>query len=108
MSFQFQDDNIFSKYNEIWNDIKMTLNIKFHSQSISDQKYIKAKVRAFNDVTNTVFSDNEIPKERSLYTCIEAICIDFVLKIDKKTIFRFVWNSGNINKNGKSSRFYRC
>ena len=84
MSFQFQDDNIFSKYNEIWNDIKMTLNIKFHSQSISDQKYIKAKVRAFNDVTNTVFSDNEIPKERSLYTCIEAMCIDFVLKIDKK------------------------
>ena len=55
MPFQFQDDNIFSKYNEIWKDIKMRLNIKFHSQSISNEKYIKAKERAFNDVTNTAF-----------------------------------------------------
>ena len=34
MSFKIEDDNIFFKYNEIWNKIKMTLNIKFHSQPI--------------------------------------------------------------------------
>ena len=33
---------------------------------------------------NTFFSGNEIPKERSHYICIAAICIDFVLKVDKK------------------------
>ena len=33
---------------------------------------------------NTLFSGNEIPKERNHYTCIAAICIDSVLKEDKK------------------------
>ena len=35
-------------------------------------------------MTNTLFSGNEIPKERNHYTCIAAICIDSVLKIHKK------------------------
>ena len=33
---------------------------------------------------NTFFSRNEIPKENNNYTCIAAICIDSVLKLDKK------------------------
>ena len=39
------DDNVLVQYNEIWNKIKKTLNIKFHSMSVCDEKYIKAKVR---------------------------------------------------------------
>ena len=64
--------------------LKKALNIKFHSQPIYDEKYIKCKVKTFNNVINTVFSDNEIPKERNHYTCIAAINIDSVMKIDKK------------------------
>ena len=33
---------------------------------------------------NTFFSENEIPKERNHYICIAAICIDSVLRIEKK------------------------
>ena len=33
---------------------------------------------------NTLFSGNEIPKERNHYICIVAICIDSVLRVDKK------------------------
>ena len=33
---------------------------------------------------NTVFSDNEIPKESIQYICIAAINIDTVMKIGKK------------------------
>ena len=33
---------------------------------------------------NTLFSDNEIPKERNHYICIVPICIDFILKVGKK------------------------
>ena len=62
MSFRIEDIDIFFKFNEIWNKIKKKLNIKFHSQPIYDEKYIKAKIKIFNDVINTVFSDNEIPK----------------------------------------------
>ena len=89
-SFKIEDDDIFLKYNEIWNKIKKTLSIKFHSQPIYDEKYIKTKVKTFNDVINTVFSDNEIPKERNHYTCIAAICIDSAIKIDKKSILKFI------------------
>ena len=40
-----------------------TLNVKFHSQPIYDDKYIKTKVKTFNSMINTLFSGNEIPKE---------------------------------------------
>ena len=33
---------------------------------------------------NTLFSGDEIPKERIHYVCISAICIDSVLRINKK------------------------
>ena len=33
---------------------------------------------------NTLFSSNEIRKERNHYICIAAIFIDFVLKVEKK------------------------
>ena len=36
MYFKIEDDAIFSKYNEIWDKIKNTLNMKFHSQPIYD------------------------------------------------------------------------
>ena len=36
MSFMIEDDSVLIKYNEIWNKIKKTLNIKFHSMPIYD------------------------------------------------------------------------
>ena len=33
---------------------------------------------------NTLVSSNEIPKKRNHFICIAAICIDSVLKVDKK------------------------
>ena len=43
MSFIIKDDSILVKYNEIWNKIKKTISIKFHSMPVYDEKYIKAK-----------------------------------------------------------------
>ena len=72
------------KYTEIWNKIKEFLGVKLHSQPIYDDKYIRTKVNVFDSMINTLFSGNEIPKERNHYICIAAICIDAVLKIEKK------------------------
>ena len=33
---------------------------------------------------NTLFPGNEIPKEINYYICIAAICVDYVLRVDKK------------------------
>ena len=84
MSFKIEEKNVYLKYAEIWNKIKSILNVKFHSQSIYDDKYIKTKVKAFNNTISTLFSGDEIPKERIHYVCISAICIDSVLRTDKK------------------------
>ena len=64
------------------------LSIKFYSQPIYDEKYVKMIVKTFNDAINTVFSDNKVPKEGIHYICIAAINIDSVMKIDKKSLSR--------------------
>ena len=85
MSFTIKDDdNILDKYNEIWEKIKETLSIKFHSMSVYNQTYIKAKVREFDSLTKTDFLDKEIPKENMHYTCIACITINSVIKMNKK------------------------
>ena len=53
MFFVIKDDICLDKYEEIWNKIKNTLNIKFHSMPVYDAKYIKAKVGEFNGVIKT-------------------------------------------------------
>ena len=63
------------KYTEIWNNIKMTLNIKFHSKPAYNEKYIKAKVTEFNGVIKTNFLGDEKPKENVHYACIACITV---------------------------------
>ena len=45
MSYEIEDKSVYLKYAEIWNKIKSVLNVKFHSQPIYDDKYIKIKVK---------------------------------------------------------------
>ena len=84
MSFKIEGEDAYLKYNESWNNIKSMLNTKFHSQPIYDDKYIKTKVKTFNNSINTLFSGDNIPKERNHYICIAAICIDSILSVNNK------------------------
>ena len=63
MSFKIEDESLYLKYTEIWNKIKKSLNTRFHSQPIYDDKYIRTKVKTFSSIINTLFSGNEILKE---------------------------------------------
>ena len=76
---------MWEKYAEIWDVIKSKPSIKFHSKPIYDQKYLKAKVRAFVGVIKTNVLGNDTPKENMHYTCIPCITIDSVMRMDKKT-----------------------
>ena len=46
----------------IWDVIKNKLNIKFHSQPIYENNYLKVKVREFNDNIKTNFLGNNVPE----------------------------------------------
>ena len=88
MSFNIEDDNVYLKYNEIWNKIKELLGgLKLHSEPIYDDSYIKTKVKAFSEVIKTLFDGSETPKERIEYACIACISIDSVLRVG---LFRVV------------------
>ena len=80
-----EDDSVLAKYNEMWNNVKKTLNIKFHSMPVYDEKYIKVKIKEFNGAVNTNFWGDKIPKEGVHHNCIACISIDSVMKMEKKS-----------------------
>ena len=96
MSFFIKDDEVWKKYKKNWDVIKNKLSIKFHSEPVYDKTYIKAKVREFDGKIKTNFLGNEVPKENMHYTCIACITIDSVMRMDKKTIRRFIQRNANI------------
>ena len=87
MSFVTDDEEIYEKYNEIWEVVRKLLRLKFTVGPVRDDKYRVAKLKIFNRINRATFTDNAIPIERNHYTCIPAIDIDSVLKIDNKRIY---------------------
>ena len=101
MSFLIKDDEVWDKYDKIWDVIKDKLGIKCHSEPVYEYKYLKAKVREFDGVIKTNFLDNDMPKENMHYICIASITIDSVMIMDKKSadLFRGIqmYNKENTN-----------
>ena len=85
-----KDNEVWDKYDKIWGVIKDKLGIKFHSELNYKCKYLKAKVREFDNVIKTNFLGNGIPKENMHYTCIACVTNDSVLRINKKIIHKFI------------------
>ena len=87
MSFVTDDEEVYEKYNKIWEVVRKLLKLKFNVNPIQDDKYIIAKLKIFNKINRTAFTNNIIPIERYNYTCIAAIDVDSVLKIDNKRAY---------------------
>ena len=84
MSFKIEDDEVYLKYNEIWNKVKKLLGgIRLSSDIIYDDQYIKTKVKTFKMV-KTLFDNDKIPEEKIEYECISCISVDSVLKREKR------------------------
>ena len=84
ISLSIKNNEVWEKCEDIWNVIKNKLNIKFHSQPIYENKYLKAKVREFDGNIKTNFLGNNLPKENTYYTCIACITADYVIKMNQK------------------------
>ena len=87
MSFVTDNEEVYEKYNEIWEVVRKLLKVKFTVNPIRDDKYIIAKLKIFNGINRTTFTNNIIPIEINNYVCIAAIDIDSVLKIDNKRAY---------------------
>ena len=108
MSFMVKNDDVLDKYNEIWDKIKETLNIKFHSIPVYDEKYIKAKVSELNGGIKTNFLGDEAPKESMHYTCIACITTDSVMRMEKKELSTGLFRRIQIkNTENKDAQIYK-
>ena len=55
ISFLIKDDEVWDKYDKMWDVVKNKQNIKFHSEPVYEYNYSKAKVREFNGVIKQTF-----------------------------------------------------
>ena len=71
MSFITDDKEVYEKYNKIWNVVKRLLKLKFAVSPVRDDKYILAKLKIFNKINGTTFTNNVMPIEKNhyLYSC---------------------------------------
>ena len=54
------------KQSEIWNKIKNLIKREFNSKPVYNDKYIKTKMKIYNNRVYTNFQHNEIPKDNIL------------------------------------------
>ena len=64
--------------------VRKLLKVDFTVGPVRDDKYLVAKLKIFDGINRTTFTNNAVPIERNHYICIPAIDIDSVLKIDKR------------------------
>ena len=84
MSFVTDDEKIYKKYNKISEVIRNLLKIDFTVNPVRDDIYLVGKLKMFNGINRTTFTNNAIPIEKDHYICIPVVDIDSALKIDKK------------------------
>ena len=69
MSFKVSDNKLLKKYNKIWGKIANLLNIEFDSEPVygNNDKYIKTKIKMYEDRVNANFQGKIVPKENASY-----------------------------------------
>ena len=62
------------------------MNIKFDSEPVygDSDKYIKTKIKMYEDRVNTNFQGKKVPKENAAYKCLSLIMLDSVIRANKK------------------------
>ena len=75
MSFKVVDNKLLKRYNKIREKISNLMNIEFDSEHVSgnNDKYIKTKIKMYEDRVNTNFQGKEVPKENASYKCLSLI-----------------------------------
>ena len=64
MSFVTDDEEVYEKYNKIWEVVGKLLKLKFTVSPARDDKYIIVKLKIFKKINRTAFTNNIIPIEK--------------------------------------------
>ena len=86
MSFKINGNKLLKKYIQIWKKVKHLLNIKFDNEPVysDNDKYIKTKVKVYDDNVNTNFQGRKVLRENASCKCFSLIMLDSIVKAKKK------------------------
>ena len=86
MSFRVNDKKMLKKYNKIWDTIADLLDVQFDSYPVygDNEKYIKTKIRMYEDRVITNFQGKKKTKENASYNCIALLSVDCIIRMNKK------------------------
>ena len=86
MPFKVIDNKPLKKYTKIWERVSSLMNIEFDSEPVygDNDKYIKTKIKSYEDKVNTNFQGNKIPKEIATCKCLSLIMLYSVVRVNKK------------------------
>ena len=79
--FLIEDDDLYKKYNTIWDKVSADIKKEFYSEPVYNKVYLKTKIKPHGDEI-TYFYNKEIPKLGSNHTFVEVISVDSALKKD--------------------------
>ena len=62
------------------------MNIEFNNEPVycDYDKYIKTKIKMYEDRVNTNFQGKKAPKENASYKCLSLITLNSVIRVNKK------------------------
>ena len=85
-TFEVRDNKLLKKYNKIWEKISNLINIEFDSETVygDNDKYIKTKIKMYEDRVNTNFQGEKVHKENASCKCLSLIMLDSVIRVNKK------------------------
>ena len=72
------DKEILIKYSEIWDKIKSLIKKEFNGEPVYNDKYIKTKIKIYNNRVYTNFQHNKIPKHNEYCACLSVILLDSI------------------------------
>ena len=93
MSFKVTDNNLLEKYTEIWRSVSNLMNIEFDCELVYGDidKYLKTKIKMYEDKVNTNFQGKNLPEENASYDCLSLITLDSVIKVLSSNTFGRVY-----------------
>ena len=76
------------KYTKVWEKIRDLMGKKFDREPVYGDKYIKTKIKSYNNDIRTNFhgegNSRKVPKESCTYKCFSLISLDSVIQMGKK------------------------
>ena len=70
MSFLIKDDELLEKYNEIWEKVKNIIKNEFNSESVYNEKCLKANIKSYNVKSTQIFTIIKYQKKvLNLFVC---------------------------------------